>query len=78
MQVTCTAMGSPSTTTMAVSAQAIPQCLEWGQVLISMRAAPISPADVYTASTGGVFGSDSVTIPYEAGHDGVGVVFKVQ
>ena len=43
-----------------------------------MRAAPISPADVYTASTGGVFGSDSVTIPYEAGHDGVGVVFKVQ
>ena len=75
-QVTCTGPGDP-TVTMTVGAEPIPAGLEWGQVLVSMRAAPISPADTYTAATGGALGADVMEPPYVAGHDGVGVVQKV-
>jgi hypothetical protein len=44
---------------------------------VAMRAAPISPADTYTATTGGALGPDIREPPYVAGHDGIGVVQKV-
>ena len=62
---------------MTVGTEPIPAGLEWGQVLVSMRAAPISPADIYTAATGGALGTDVQEPPYVAGHDGIGVVQKV-
>lgn len=36
--------------------------------------APISPADLYSARLGGVYGSEAVPPPFIGGHDGVGVV----
>ena len=30
-----------------LKSEAIPQALEWGQVLINIRAAPINPADMF-------------------------------
>ena len=47
------------------------------QVLVSMRAAPISPADLYTARSGGRYGPSEVPSPFVAGMDGVGVIAKV-
>ena len=56
----------------------IPSELEWGQVLVSIRAAPINPADLYTIQTGGLYGTEpSVPPPFVPGHDGLGVVVKV-
>lgn len=42
-----------------------------------MQYAPINPADMYTARTGGVYGDAQGTPPFVAGHDGVGCVTKV-
>ena len=55
----------------------LPVALAWGEVLVSIRVAPINPADLYTASTGGQYGLDRRETPYAAGHDGVGVIMKV-
>lgn len=60
-----------------MAAVPLPEALEWGEVLISIRVAPINPADVYTASMGGNYGPDHRKAPYVAGHDGIGVVMKV-
>lgn len=75
-QVVCQKAGE-ATEVFKVSASPIPAALEWGQVMISVRATPISPADIYTARLGGEFGDDKATVPYTAGHDGVGVVQKI-
>lgn len=60
-----------------MAAVPIPTALGWGEVLVSIRVAPINPADVYTATTGGQYGPDRRDAPYAAGHDGVGVIMKV-
>ncbi|EFN52133.1 hypothetical protein CHLNCDRAFT_27061 [Chlorella variabilis] len=60
-----------------MATEPLPVELEWGEVLLSIRAAPINPADIYTVQTGGMYGTDHVAPPFVAGHDGVGVVVKV-
>ena len=62
---------------LSLSTEALPAALEWGQVLVSIRAAPINPADLYTNQTGGLYGSEAANTPFVAGHDGVAVVVKV-
>ena len=42
------------------------------------QAAPISPADLYTARSGGLYGSSQALTPYLAGMDGAGIVAKVR
>ena len=46
-------------------------------MLVSMQFAPVNPADLYTARTGGMYGDTQSTPPFVAGHDGVGFVTKV-
>ncbi|QDZ23160.1 trans-2-enoyl-CoA reductase [Chloropicon primus] len=55
----------------------IPQALEWGEVLVSMRAAPLNPADLYDVQTGGPHGIEALKTPFIAGNDGVGTIVKV-
>ena len=57
--------------------EALPPALEWGEVLVGMRAAPVNPADQHVARTGGVYGRAQIAPPFFAGQDGVGVVAKV-
>ncbi|PRW34018.1 trans-2-enoyl- reductase [Chlorella sorokiniana] len=73
----CKAAGAPKSV-LELGTEALPQSLEWGEVLLSVRYAPINPADLYTIQTGGMYGpSDAVQTPFVAGHDGVAVVVKV-
>ena len=76
LQVRCDKAGSASEVLEVVS-EALPAALEWGEVLMTMQFAPINPADVYTARTGGVYGDQQSSLPFVAGHDGVGIVTKV-
>lgn len=73
--VRCKAPGQPKEV-LEMEPEAIPGQLEWGEVLVSMRAAPINPADLDAIQTGGVFGQDQAKSPFLAGLDGVGVVAK--
>lgn len=75
-QVRCSKAGKPKEV-LSLATEALPGELEWGQVLLSMRVVPINPADLYTVSTGGLYGSEAVAPPFVAGHDGVAVVVKV-
>ena len=50
-----------------MTSEAIPETLEWGQILVNVRKAPISPADL-DPFAGAAVGA-------HAGADGVGVVF---
>lgn len=45
LQVRCKRSGVPSEV-LAVEAEALPQGLEWGEVLLSIRYAPVNPADL--------------------------------
>ena len=63
---------------LSLGAEDLPTELEWGQVLVSVRYAPINPADLYTVATGGTYGQESVKPPFVPGHDAVGVVVKVR
>lgn len=76
MQVRCGKAGHPKEV-LSVEAEPIPAELEWGQVLVNVRAAPIGPADLYTVATGGLYGQDHSEPPFVGGHDGVGVIVKV-
>ncbi len=62
---------------LSVDTVALPAELDWGEVLVRMRCAPINPADLYSVVTGGTYGDEAVSAPFTAGHDGVGVVIKV-
>lgn len=63
---------------LTLGTEPIPEELEWGQVLVSVRSTAINPADLYTIQTGGVYGPEApATAPFVPGHDGVGVVVKV-
>ena len=44
-QVWCKVAGAPKTV-LEVGAEALPAALEWGEVLLSVRYAPINPADL--------------------------------
>ena len=76
--VQCERAGLPKEV-LTIRSEPIPTELEWGQVLLSFRATPINPADLYTIQTGGFYGSETPTqqAPFVPGHDGVGVVVKV-
>jgi len=76
-QVVCTKLGR-ATEGLEVESKPLPAALEWGEVLVSVRAAPINVGDI-TTTTFGVVGSarETVDVPFVAGHDGVGVVMKV-
>ncbi|GLC55887.1 hypothetical protein PLESTB_001040200 [Pleodorina starrii] len=78
LQVVCRGPGARVAECLSLeSAPLVPE-LEWGQVLVAVKFAPISAADTYTARLGGVYGNDTAPkLPYVAGHDGVGVVLKV-
>jgi len=79
--VKCQRAGLPKEV-LTVDMEEIPKELEWGEVLVSMRTAPINPGDLYTIHTGGLNGgsadisSSKVKPPFTPGHDGVGVVVK--
>lgn len=75
--VQCSGSGRPAEV-LSVGAEDLPAELEWGQVLLSVRYAPINPADLYTVTTGGTYGQESVKPPFVPGHDAVGVVVKVR
>jgi Alcohol dehydrogenase GroES-like domain len=76
-QVKCKATGKPNDV-LAVTTEPIPVELLWGEVLVNIRAAPINPADLYTVATGGSYAGNHLSLPFIAGHDGVGVVIKVR
>eukprot|EP00890_Picochlorum_soloecismus_P003206 jgi/Picsp_1/3887/NSC_01399-R1_trans-2-enoyl- mitochondrial len=79
--VKCQRAGLPKEV-LTLGMEEIPKELEWGEVLVSMRTAPINPGDLYTIQTGGLYGgsadrsSSTVKPPFTPGHDGVGVVVK--
>ena len=76
--IKCTALGEPRDSLERVS-EPIPAELEWGEVLINVRAAPINPADLYAVRVGhGVIAEEGRQAPpFTAGNDGIGVVVKV-
>lgn len=75
--VRCQRAGLPKEA-LTVDTVPIPSELDWGHVLVSIRAAPINPADLYSIQTGGIYGAEpAVKPPFVPGHDGVGVVVKV-
>ena len=76
LQARCERAG-PSTEVVKLTQEALPPALEWGEILVGMRAAPVNPADQYIARTGGVYGHAKNAPPFLAGQDGVGVVAKV-
>ena len=45
LQVRCKEAGAPKEV-LSVGSEAIPPALEWGEVLLSIRATPINPADL--------------------------------
>lgn len=52
--------------------------LEWGQVLVGMKYAPVDSADIYTVSMGLNYGeAHSLKMPCVAGNRGFGVILKV-
>eukprot|EP00775_Hariotina_reticulata_P002103 gene2103-2422_t len=57
--------------------QPLPAELEWGQVLVEAKIAPITPADVYTIRLGGVYDEDCRQPPFVSGHEFVAVVRQV-
>ena len=75
--VQCERAGLPKEV-LTLRSEPIPAELEWGQVLVSFRAAPINPADLYTIQTGGLYGPETpAQPPFVPGHDGIGVVVKI-
>lgn len=62
---------------LCTTSTASPAELEWGQVVVQMKYAPMNPADFYTVRTGGLYGFDKTECPLICGHDGIGVVDKV-
>jgi trans-2-enoyl-CoA reductase len=70
-------LGKPKDVVEMVS-EAIPAELEWGEVLVNVRAAPVNPGDLYSVHMGGAGSSDAAAKPpFIAGSDGLGVVVKV-
>ena len=59
-----------------LKSEAIPQALEWGQVLINVRAAPINPADMFPTA-GAEAGNRTRAPPFVAGSDCLATVLKV-
>ena len=55
---------------------AIPGSLEWGQILLSVRAAPINPGDL-ASNAGAEAGGRAKKLPHGAGGDFIAVVMKV-
>ncbi len=76
VQVRCQGAGEAAAV-LAGAAEPLPSALEWRQVLVRLVYAPISPADMYSVRTGGLYGQESVSPPFVAGHDGVFVVSKI-
>ena len=75
--VRCQRAGLPKEV-LTLTKEPIPEELEWGQVLVSIRYAPINPADLYTIHLGGTYGPEPpASPPFTPGHDGLGVVVKV-
>ena len=76
--VKCKKLGQPRDV-LERDSEAIPAELEWGEVLVNIRAAPINAADLYAAQMGQSVVSDGSRLspPFTAGNDGLGVVVKV-
>lgn len=70
-------VGKPAKESLELVCEPIPQALEWGEVLVSVRAAPVNPADLFDVKTGGNVGGDPLKTPFIGGNDGVGVIVKV-
>eukprot|EP00210_Caulerpa_lentillifera_P009546 g9104.t1 len=75
-QVVCDDM-TKDVNKLCPSSAACPAELEWGQVLVQMKYAPMNPADFYTVRTGGLYGFEKTECPLNCGHDGIGVIEKV-
>lgn len=76
-QVQCNDLGKPKDV-LELGSEPIPAELEWGEVLVNVRAAPINPGDLYTVHMGGAGSADTIAKPpFVAGNDGLGVVVKV-
>ncbi|KAF6265797.1 hypothetical protein COO60DRAFT_762517 [Scenedesmus sp. NREL 46B-D3] len=72
----CRGPGKPQERLEMVAEQ-LPVELEWGQVLIEVKYAPVTPADIYTVRLGGVYDEESREPPFVAGHDAVAAVAKI-
>ncbi len=75
LQAVCKKAGRPDK--MVPDLEALPAELEWGQILVSLRAVPVNPADLHTIQTGGIYLGSRRSPPFVLGHDGVGVVMQV-
>ncbi|KAK3281133.1 hypothetical protein CYMTET_11062 [Cymbomonas tetramitiformis] len=75
-EVKCADLGKPKDS-LELKSEAIPVELEWGEVLVNVRAAPINPGDLYAVQMGGAGSPDACKPPFVAGNDGMGVVVKV-
>ena len=77
-RVACTKPGGPDIPgALDLDLYPLPPHLAWGEILVALRAVPISPADLYSVATGGTYGNDTRHAPFTAGHEGVAVVVKV-
>jgi len=76
-QVSCKDLGKPKDV-LELNSEAIPAELEWGEVLVNVRAAPMNPGDLYNVHMGGAGSPDAASKPpFVAGNDALGVVVKV-
>ncbi|XRB25437.1 J domain-containing protein [Pseudoscourfieldia marina] len=66
---------------LEIVSEAIPSELEWGEVLVNIRAAPVNPLDLYTVATGSAMAGGKEDAPEQppfiAGHDALAVVVKI-
>ena len=88
-QANVTSLREHPTRSIAIASEPIPATLEWGEVLVNVRVAPINPADVRRngGSGGGGGGGGSVIaiddasagvpLPHVAGSDAIATVVKV-
>lgn len=76
-QVVCNGHG-PARDVLELSSEPVPGELEWGEVLINIRAAAINPGDLSAVEAGKAEGGgEAPSPPYVAGSGAIGVVVKV-
>lgn len=77
LQALCERRG-PLKDGVKIRSKALPQELEWGEVLVSMQYAPVDSFDAVTCAAADASTSNNLrTPPFVAGSQGVGVVLKV-
>ena len=77
-QANVTSLREHPTRSIAIVSEPIPATLEWGEVLVNVRVAPINPADIRrSAEPDGSSAAGSLPLPHIAGSDAIATVVKV-